>query len=88
MRVTTLGSLPKRNHVAKEAVSAASQTKTRQRSERICKPNNAPRTKPRPCVKTMLVDIELPDRVADEGSAHEAWEKAPTHHKSIHRGQV
>ena len=32
-------SLPKRNHVAKEAVSAAQQTSTRQRSERICKPN-------------------------------------------------
>ena len=49
-------SLPKRSNVAKEAVSAAWQTKTRQRSERICKPNDAPRTKPRPCVKTMLCD--------------------------------
>ena len=47
-------SLPKRNYVAKEAVSAAWQTRTRQRSERICKPNDAPTTKPRPCVKTML----------------------------------
>ena len=50
-------SLPKRTHVAKEAVSAARQTKTRQRSERICKPNDASTTKPRPCVKTMLCDL-------------------------------
>ena len=34
-------SLPKRKHVAKEAVSAALQTRMRQRSERICKPNDA-----------------------------------------------
>ena len=46
----------KRNHVTKEAVSAAWQTKTRQRSERICTPNHAPRTMPWPCVKTMLCD--------------------------------
>ena len=52
--VATQNSLPKRNHVAKEAVSAAWQTKTRKRSERACKPNDAPKTKPRPCVKTML----------------------------------
>ena len=52
--IATAISLPKRNHVAKEAVSAALQTSTRQRSERIYKPNDAPRTKPRPCVKTML----------------------------------
>ena len=52
--VATPNSLPKRNHVAKEAVSAAWQTRTRQRSERIRKPNDTPRTKPRPCVKTML----------------------------------
>ena len=52
--IATANSLPKRNHVAKEAVSAARQTKTRQRSERICKPCDAPRTKLRPCVKTML----------------------------------
>ena len=32
--VATTNSLPKRNHVAKEAVSTARQTKTRQRSER------------------------------------------------------
>ena len=38
--IATPNSLPKRNHVAKEAVSAAWQTKTRQRSERICKPND------------------------------------------------
>ena len=57
--VATAISLPKRNHVAKEAVSAAWQTKTRQRSERICKTNDAPRTKPRPCVKTMLHVSEL-----------------------------
>ena len=50
-------SLPKRNRVAKEAVSAAWQTSTRQRSERICKPNDAPRTKPRSCVKTMLCGV-------------------------------
>ena len=54
--IATQSSLPKRNHVAKEAVSAAWQTKTRQRSERISKPNDAPKTKPRPCVKTMLCD--------------------------------
>ena len=52
--VATVNSLPKRNHVAKEAVSAAWQTRTRQRSERICKPNDAPMTKPWPSVKTML----------------------------------
>ena len=54
--VATPISLPKRIHVAKEAVSAARQTKTRQWSERCCKPNDAPRTKPRPCVKPMLWD--------------------------------
>ena len=54
--IASQNSLPKRNHVAKEAVSAARQTKTRQRSERTCKPNDAPKTKPRPCVKTMLHD--------------------------------
>ena len=54
--VATVISLPKRNHVAKETVSAAWQTRTRQRSERICKPNDAPKTKPRPCVKPMLAD--------------------------------
>ena len=32
--IATQNSLPKRNHVAKEAVSAALQTRTRQRSER------------------------------------------------------
>ena len=52
--IATQNSLPKRNHVAKEAVSAALQTMTRRQSERICKPNDAPTTKPRPCVKTML----------------------------------
>ena len=52
----TPDSLPKRKHVAKEAVSAALQTRTRQRSERRFKPNDAPKTKPRPCVKTMLCD--------------------------------
>ena len=60
--VATQNSLPKRNHIAKEAVSAALQTKTRQRSERRRKPNGAPRTKPRPCVKTMLGGTELPIR--------------------------
>ena len=54
--IATQNSLPKRIHVAKEAVSAAWQTRTRQRSERICKPNDAPKTKQRPCVKTMLGD--------------------------------
>ena len=54
--IATLFSLPKIDHVAKEAVSAAWQTRTRQRSERICKPNDAPKTKPRLCVKTMLCD--------------------------------
>ena len=54
-------SLPKRKHGAKETVSAALQTRSRQRSERICKPNDVPRTKPRPCVKTMLRDRQLRD---------------------------
>ena len=54
--VAAQNSLPKRKHVAKEAVSAAWQTKTRQRSERISKPKDALTTKPRPCVKTMLAD--------------------------------
>ena len=62
--VATQNSLPKRNHVAKEAVSAARQTKTRQRSERRRKPNDAPRTKPRPCVKTMLHDRRTTVRAA------------------------
>ena len=52
--VVTPNSLSKRIHVAKEAVSAAGQTNTRQRSERFCKPNDVPTTKPRICVKTML----------------------------------
>ena len=60
--VATPNSLPKRNHIAKEAVSAAWQTKTRHRSERQSKPNDAPKTKPRPCVKTMLADSERPAR--------------------------
>ena len=49
-------SLPKRNHVAKEAVSAALQTKKRQRRDKCGKPNDAPTTKPWLCVKTMLCD--------------------------------
>ena len=57
--VATPNSLPKRNHVAKEAVSAAWQTKTRHGSVERGKPNNTPTTKPRPCVKTMLCDAEL-----------------------------
>ena len=56
--VASQNSLPKREHVAKEAVSAAWQTRTRRRSERISKPNDAPRTKPRPCVKTMLAAMK------------------------------
>ena len=52
--IATQNSLPKRKRVAKEAVTAAWQTKTRQQSERHRKPNDAPITKPRPCVKTML----------------------------------
>ena len=39
--IASQNSLPKRNHVAKKAVSAAWQTETRQWSERICKPNDA-----------------------------------------------
>ena len=58
--IATQNSLPKRKHVAKEAVSAALQTKTRQRSERICKPNDAPKTKPRPCVKPCCAAYESP----------------------------
>jgi len=50
--IATPHSLPKRNHVAKEAVrGVANQNATKER---------APRTKPRPCVKTMLCDRELP----------------------------
>ena len=49
-------SLPKRRC---PRLSAAWQTRTRQRSERICKLNDAPRTKPRLCVKTMLGDRDL-----------------------------
>ena len=52
--IATPNSLPKRIHVAKEAVSAAWQTKTRHRSDRRGKPNESPKTKPRPCVKNML----------------------------------
>ena len=52
--VATPFSLPKRNYVAKEAVSAVWQTSPRQRSGQYGKPNDAPTTKPRPCVKTML----------------------------------
>ena len=54
--VATPTSLPKRNHVAKKAVSAALQTKTCPRSDRHGKPKDAPKTKPRPSVKTMLWD--------------------------------
>ena len=73
------------NHVAKEAVSAALQTKTRQRSEGICKPNDARSTKPRPSVKTMLDDYgPLPIMVAifvfmllivrdTRGASSESW---------------
>ena len=57
--IATTNSLPKRNHVAKEAVSAAWETRTRKRSEQRGKPNDAPKTKPRPCVKTMLCVGEL-----------------------------
>ena len=61
--IATQNSLPKRNHAAKEAVSAALQTSTRQRSERRTKPSDTPTTKPRPCVKTMLADTELDLRI-------------------------
>ena len=54
--VATPISLPKRNRVAKEAVSAAWQTRTRHRRGRVGKPNDAPTAKPRLCVKTMLGD--------------------------------
>ena len=64
--VATPNSLPKRNHIAKEAVSAAWQTKTRHRSGRCSKPNDAPRAKPRPCVKTMLCDATLHWRLPSE----------------------
>ena len=52
--VAAQNSLPKRIDVAKEAVSAASQTQRRYRSDQYRKPNDALMTKPRPCVKTML----------------------------------
>ena len=61
--VAIQNSLPKRNHVAKEAVSTAWQTNTRQRSEQTGKPNDAPRTKQWPCVKTMLSNRGLPFEV-------------------------
>ena len=35
-------------------------TRGRQRSDRIYTPKDAPTTKPRPCVKTMLCDGEVP----------------------------
>ena len=54
--VATPNSLPKKIRVAKEAVSAASQAKTHHQGVRRGKPNDAPTTKPRPCVKTMLGD--------------------------------
>ena len=54
--VATQTSLPKRNRVAKEEVSTAWQTKTRQRSVIRGKPKDSPTTKPWPCVKTMLWD--------------------------------
>ena len=57
--IATPISLPKRNHVAKEAVSTALQTNARQRSDKRGKPNDAPTTKPWPCVKTMLGDRRL-----------------------------
>ena len=47
-------SLPKRNHVAKEAVSTAWQTSPRHRNDQRGKPNDAPVAKPWPCVKSML----------------------------------
>ena len=61
-------SLPKRIHVAKEAVSAALQTRTRHQSDQHDKPKDTPTTKPRPCVKTMLCDrctrVRHPSRYA------------------------
>ena len=54
--IATPFSLPRKNHVAKQAVSAALRTKPRQRSERNLQTNDVPTTKPRPCVKTMLHD--------------------------------
>jgi len=67
-RRATPNSLPKIIRVAKEAVSAAWQSKTCDRSGQFVKPNDAPRTKPRPCVKTMLSGDEVPESVTIEES--------------------
>ena len=72
--VATPISLPKRNRAAKEAVSAALQTKMHHRNDRHGKSNESPRTKPRPCVKTMLHD-------------REAVERSPFRNGSGHSGQ-
>ena len=75
--VATPISLPKRNHVAKEAVSAAQPAKTRHRRVRHGKPNDAPTTKPRPCVKNMLCDrCATVDRPFREAQKHENGNRA------------
>ena len=77
--VATPNSLPKRNHVAKEAVSAAWQTTTRQRNQQHSKPNDAPKTKPRPCVKTMLADNQSTVSTAETGvGTHEKAQQPRT----------
>ena len=59
------------------------QTRTRQRSERFCKPNDAPRAKPRLCVKTMLCDVRLlpPLNVEQSFNVTEKW--FPNGHERI-----
>ena len=81
--IATQNSLPKRNHVAKEAVSAAWQTKTRQRSERIRKPNDAPRAKPRPCVNTMLCDAATPQQQPAERSKYCNYDQQRKLHRCV-----
>ena len=53
--------------------------KPRQRSERRFKPNDAPRTKPRPCVKTMLADNQSTVSTAETGvGTHEKAQQPRT----------
>ena len=56
---------PKRNYIAKEAVSAGLQTRARSRSERLGKQSDALTTNPRLCVKTMLFAACVWDAVVE-----------------------
>ena len=72
--IATEYSLPKRNHVAKEAVSAASQTNTRQRSEETLQTERCSKDDAAALRKNHVVGLEvaiLPDRdpVREAGEA-------------------